>query len=141
MPGTQIVDDVMTRTPRALAASTSVREAAREMKNRCIGAIVVESEGQIRGIVTDRDIVVRCIAVGSNPDDTNLGSICSPELVTLSPRDGLDTAVQLMREKAIRRIPVVEDGRAVGIISLGDLAQARDNKSALSEISAAAPNG
>jgi CBS domain-containing protein len=69
-----------------------------------------------------------------------LGDICSRELTVLSPTDAVETAVELMREKAIRRLPVVENGTAIGIVSLGDLALAQDPRSALSDISAAPPN-
>lgn len=140
MPKPQIVDEVMTRHPRTVSDSTPVRAAAHEMKNAGVGAVIVERDGKLCGIVTDRDIVVRCLAEGANCDETPVGSICSPELITLSPRDSIDRAISLMRDKAVRRIPVVENDRAVGILSLGDLALARDPKSALGGISAAPPN-
>jgi len=141
MPQPQILDEVMTRNPRTLPYSSTVRQAALEMKRAAVGAIVVEADGKPCGIVTDRDIVLRCVASGGNCDEMALGSICTQELSTLSPRDSVDQAVQLMRSKAIRRVPVVEDGgRVVGIVSLGDLAQTRDPESALGTISAAAPN-
>jgi CBS domain-containing protein len=141
MPNPQILDEVMTRSPRTLPSSSTVRQAAQEMKRASVGSIVVESEGKPCGIVTDRDIVVRCVAIGGNCDEMSLGSICTQELSTLSPRDSVDQAVQLMRSKAVRRIPVVEDGgRVVGIVSLGDLARVRDPRSALGSISAASPN-
>lgn len=141
MPQPQILDEVMTRSPHTLPYSSTVRQAALAMKREAVGSIVVEAEGKPCGIVTDRDIVLRCVAAGGNCDEMTLGSICTQELSTLSPRDSVDQAVQLMRSKAIRRIPVVEDGgRVVGIVSLGDLAQARDPESALGAISAAAPN-
>jgi CBS domain-containing protein len=136
----QIVEEVMTRSPRRLSASASVRAAAEEMKRGSVGAVVVETDGKVCGIVTDRDIVVRCIATGANCDQMSVGEICSPHLVTLSPRDAVDRAIELMRTKAIRRTPVVDNGRAVGIVSLGDLALVRDPNSALGGISAASPN-
>src|SRR5690606_15950903 len=113
---------------------TPVRAAAQEMKKAGVGAVIVEKNGKLCGIVTDRDIVVRCLADGANCDEMPLGAICSSELVTLSPRDSIDKAISLMRDKAVRRLPVVENGKAVGILSLGDLALARDPKSALGSI-------
>jgi CBS domain-containing protein len=89
--------------------------------------------------VTDRDIVVRAVAAGKDLGKTPLREICSKEVFTLSPEDDLDEAVKLMREKAIRRVPVISDGTAVGILSLGDLAQERDRRSVLGQISAAPP--
>jgi len=90
--------------------------------------------------VTDRDVVIRAIAEGKEPFSTALADICSKELSTVSTTDSIDYAVQLMRQKALRRLPVVENGHPVGMVSLGDLAQNRDPQSALGEISAARPN-
>ena len=140
MPKPEIVDEVMTRHPKTLSDSAPVRAAAQAMKEAGVGAVIVEKNGKLCGIVTDRDIVVRCLAEGANCDETPVGAICSSELITLSPRDSIDKAISLMRDKAVRRIPVVENGRAVGILSLGDLALTRDPKSALGGISAAPPN-
>ena len=94
----------------------------------------------VRGIVTDRDIVVRCVAEGKNPTKTKVSEIFTTEPTTLSPDDSLDDAVDALREAHVRRLPVVEDGRVAGIVSIGDLAEARDERSALADISAAPPN-
>jgi CBS domain-containing protein len=97
-------------------------------------------EGEtVCGIATDR-IVVRGIADGRDPRSTSLGDICSRDLATLSPDDQFGTAVRLMRERAIRRLPVVEAGRPVGILTIGDLAVQEDRGSALADVSAAPPN-
>lgn len=92
------------------------------------------------GIVTDRDIVIRALAVGKDPSETLLGEICSRDLQTVSAEDSVGDVVRLMSEKAIRRVPVVEEGRPVGIVSLGDLAATQDPDSALADISSAPPN-
>jgi len=136
----QTVSDIMTKAPVALSAEDTVRDAARHMRELNVGAIVVQKHGQLFGIVTDRDIVVRCLARDGDCDSTLLGEICSPEVATLRPDDDVDHAVALMRAKAIRRIPVVKNGKAVGILSLGDLALERDPESALGKISGASPN-
>lgn len=136
----QTVSDIMTKAPVALSVEDTVRDAARHMRELNVGAIVVQKHGQLFGIVTDRDIVVRCLARDGNCDSTLLGEICSPEVATLRPDDEVDHAVALMRAKAIRRIPVVKNGKAVGILSLGDLALERDPESALGKISGASPN-
>lgn len=136
----QTVSDIMTKAPVALSVEDTVRDAARHMRELNVGAIVVQKHGQLFGIVTDRDIVVRCLARDGNCDSTLLGDICSPEVATLRPDDDVDHAVALMRAKAIRRIPVVTNGKAVGILSLGDLALERDPESALGKISGASPN-
>ena len=136
----QTVSDIMTQHLVLLSAEDTVRDAARHMGESNVGAIVVQKQGSLFGIVTDRDIVVRCLAQGGDCDETPLGEICSPQLATLRPDDEVDHAVALMRERAIRRIPVVKNGKAVGILSLGDLALERDPFSALGAISGASPN-
>ena len=138
MPPT--VRDVMTLGPVTLEATTSVPEAAHKMKERDIGDVIVLDGDRLCGMVTDRDIVVRALAEDRDPNATNLGEICSRELVTVSPGDDLTVAGRLMREKAVRRMPVVEGGKPVGIVSMGDLAVERDPDSALSQVSAASPN-
>ncbi len=138
MPPT--VRDVMTFDPVALEARTSVTEAARKMKERDIGDVIVLDGDRLCGVVTDRDIVVRALAEDRDPNGTNLGEICSRELVTVSPGDDLMVAGRLMRENAVRRMPVVEGRKPVGIISMGDLAVERDPDSPLAQVSAASPN-
>lgn len=133
------IRSVMTGDPTTLPADASVVEAARIMRHHDCGDVIVTDNGSIIGIATDRDIVVRCIAEGQDPAETRVGDVCTKNPVTLKPTDTVTAAVRLMSQKAIRRLPVVEDGRALGIVSLGDLAQARDRKSALGQISAAAP--
>jgi CBS domain-containing protein len=91
------------------------------------------------GIITDRDIVVRGIAENHDPQ-TQVKEIASQQVKTVSPEDAVDDAVEIMRDYAVRRLPVVENGRVVGVVSLGDLALERDPDSALGEISSAPPN-
>lgn len=136
----QTVSDIMTADVISLSADDTVRDAARHMREANVGAIVVQKKGDLFGIVTDRDIVVRCLAQGGNCDTTPLGEVCSAEVATLRPDDEVDYAVTLMRDRAVRRIPVVKNGKAVGIVSLGDLALQRDPFSALGAISGASPN-
>lgn len=140
MPNEQTVAEVMTPTPRTVAADESVASAAQLMAEADVGAVIVTKDDEICGILTDRDIVVRCVAQGNDCGTTSVGSICSEHVARLSSKDTVDNAIALMAKKAIRRIPVVDDGRTVGILSLGDLAQNRDPKSALGSISAAPPN-
>lgn len=135
----QKVREVMTATPQALRPDQSLSEAARTMRDEGIGAVLV-ADSTLKGLVTDRDIVVRAAADGKDLGTTQLAEVCSAELVTVSPDDDVETAVQRMREAAVRRIPVVEEGRAVGIVSIGDLAIERDEQSALANISAERPN-
>ena len=136
----QSVRDVMTANPIAMPATASVVDAARAMRDSNIGNVIVLDNGQICGIVTDRDITVRGVAEGRDISQLKLADVCSREVTTLSPTDSVDDAVRLMREKAIRRVPVVEGGKPVGIVSLGDLALEKDPGSALGDISGAPPN-
>ena len=136
----QNVREVMTANPVTLPGTSSVLEAARAMRDSHIGDVIVLENNQVCGIVTDRDIVIRAVAATRDPNTLTLGDICSHSLTTISPTESIEQAVRLMREKAIRRLPVVEGGKAIGIVSLGDLAVERDPESALGDISAAPPN-
>jgi CBS domain-containing protein len=135
------VRELMSKQPIKLAGSLPVAEGARQMRTANVGAIIVEKDGKLCGIVTDRDIAIRIVAEGRDPNTTPLSDICSKDLITVSPDDDLDRVVQLMREKAIRRVPVVDSrNEVVGILSLGDLARDREPRSVLGQISAAPPN-
>lgn len=135
------VRDVMTPAPRAVDTSASVVDAAEIMRDADIGNVVVLENEHLYGILTDRDIVVRVLAEGSDPATVQVGQICSRELTTILPTASVGDAVRLIREKAVRRLPVVEEsGEVVGIVSMGDIAVARDRKSALGEVSSAPPN-
>ncbi|MFL6239351.1 MAG: CBS domain-containing protein [Actinomycetes bacterium] len=130
------VRDVMAKNPVTLPGSTPLVEAAKNMKEKDIGDIIIVDGDKLRGVVTDRDIVVRGIAEGRDPNSTKLEDVCTSDLVTLPPDASVDEAAKLMRDKAIRRIPVEENGKPIGIISIGDVAQERDQDSALADISA-----
>jgi len=135
------VRDVMTPMPCTMPTSVSVIYAARAMRENDIGDVIVQDAERLFGILTDRDIVVRVLAEEKDPMTTTVGEICSRELTTVRPTDSVGSAVRLMREKALRRLPVVEDnGDVVGIITLSDVAVERDRRSALADISAAPPN-
>jgi len=130
----------MTPDPITLPETATLLDAARTMRQAGIGNVVVLHGEAVCGIVTDRDIVVRGIADGRDPRATTLGDVCSRNLMTLSPDDQLETAVRLIREHAIRRLPVVKRGRAIGILTMGDLAMQEGGDSALADVSAAPPN-
>jgi CBS domain-containing protein len=134
------VSVVMTEQPVVLGAQSLLTDAAGAMRDSDIGDVIVVEGGSVYGIVTDRDIVVRGIATGKDPSTTRLDEICSKELATVSPDTGVDDAVRIMREKAIRRLPVIEGGKPVGVVSIGDLAVERDPTSALADISEAPAN-
>jgi CBS domain-containing protein len=136
----QQIQSVMTTNPVALPDTATAMEAAKMMRERNIGDVIVTHNGDVCGILTDRDIVVRAIAEGRNPSQIKLGELCSREMVTVAPDDSVETAIEIMRDKAVRRLPVIEGGKPVGIVSLGDLAIERDRTSVLGQISAAPAN-
>ncbi|MBD0839612.1 MULTISPECIES: CBS domain-containing protein [unclassified Streptomyces] len=137
---TQHVRDIMTAAPVTVEPQASVAAVARLMRDQDLGAVLVTDGDRLRGLVTDRDLVVRSVCEGGDPEQTTVAGACSDDLYTVGPDDELDRAVELMREHAVRRIPVVDHGRPVGLVSLGDLAMERDPDSALGDISVARPN-
>jgi CBS domain-containing protein len=134
------VRELMSSDPKSVEAGATVQDAAELMAQEDIGDVLVVENGEVKGIVTDRDIVVRAIANGNDPSDTSVREVATTDVDFLSPDDPVDDAVKKMEEKNIRRLPVVDDGRPVGIVSLGDLAKAKDSDSALADISSASPN-
>lgn len=135
-----IVSEVMTGDPVCLDSKTNLYDAAAQMRERDIGDVLVTERGELRGLVTDRDIVVRALAQGRDPAQTRLGDIISGDIVIVEPDDSVMRAVELMRERAIRRLPVCQGGRPIAFISIGDLAIAQDPQSALADISVAEAN-
>ena len=133
------VRDVMTPDPQTVEASATVQEAAQITDKYDVGAVLVVEDDQVQGIVTDRDITVRVVAQGKGPD-TSVREVCTTELEALSPDDSIEDAIRKMRERDVRRLPVVDDDKPVGIVSLGDLAVDKDTDSALADISVASPN-
>jgi CBS domain-containing protein len=135
----QRIRDVMSPDPVSCPPTATIVDAAQIMRDRDIGDVLIERDGKLVGLVTDRDIVIRAVASNADPT-TPLGQLFSSEVVTVKPTDQVDKVVELMRQRAVRRVPVVENGKAVGIVSLGDLAIERDSSSALADISAAKPD-
>lgn len=135
------IRDVMTANPSTLPADATVLDAATTMRDEGIGdVLVIDLDNKLVGVVTDRDIVVRAVADSLDVSSTVLGDICSSDVVTLAATDSVEQATELMRERAIRRVPVVEDGKPVGIVSLGDLATSDAEGNVLEEISSAPDN-
>ena len=136
----QSIREVMTESPELVSGDTTVVDAAKLMRDKDFGGVLCADGEELKGFLTDRDIAIRAVAEGRDPSSTTVGEIASRDLTTLSPNDSVDDAVRMMRERAVRRLPVVEGGQAVGIVSIGDLAIERDPDSALADISAAPPN-
>ena len=137
---TKKMRDIMSAAPVCMAPGESVSAAAEVMKLHGIGTVLVVTDGRLSGLLTDRDITVRVLAENRDPRTTRIGDICSGELEVLGTDDDVAQATRLVRERAVRRIPVLRDGTPVGVVSIGDLALKEDDTSALSGVSSAPPS-
>ena len=115
------VRDVMTRGPIGVDYYQSIGEAARTMRDWGVGAVLVVRDGSLHGLVTDRDLVMRAVAEARGADEP-VGPLSSADLIGVDADTDVREAMRLMREHAVRRLPVLEDGQVTGIVSLGDLA-------------------
>jgi CBS domain-containing protein len=134
------IREVMTAAPDAVRETNTLQEAARLMRSNDIGDVLVEDEeGRLAGIITDRDIAVRAVAEGTYPARTIAG-LDSRDITALAPTDTVHDAITLMRAGDVRRLPVVESGKAIGIVSLGDISVETAPGSVLADISSASPD-
>src|SRR3954451_3959189 len=118
----------MTSNPQAVEPDKTVAEAAKLMKAEDVGIVpVVDDQNRLVGTITDRDIAVRVVAEGKDPQSTTVSEVASQDLVTIDPQQGLDEALRLMAQHQVRRLPVVEeDGKLVGIVAQADVARHAD---------------
>jgi CBS domain-containing protein len=130
------VRDIMTPAPVGVYYSQTIGETARVMRDNQVGTVLVVHDGALAGLVTDRDLVIRGLAEGEGPDSL-VGPLCSGDLIGVTAEADLSQAAQLMRENAVRRLPVINDGQVVGIVSMGDIAISADPDSALAAVSRA----
>lgn len=136
---TRTVSEFMTPHPTVVEVTDTLHAVAQTMATQDVGSLVVAENGAVVGIVTDRDLVVRGFAQGIGLD-APVGQLATDDVVTVGPDDDVDEVVRIMRERAVRRVPVVDGDEAVGIVSIGDLAVDLDPDSALADISEAPPN-
>lgn len=134
------VRDIMNPNAVSIDPGESAALAARLLTRHNVGALPVCSrDGQLRGIVTDRDIILRCVATEEDPGQCPVRDIMTRRPTSLSPEDDVRQAARLMSSRQIRRLPVVENGKLVGMVSLGDLARcgkfAMETSKALTDIS------
>ena len=123
------VRDVMTPGVRTVSPAQSLADAAEVMKGEDVGSVPVVEEGRLAGIVTDRDIVTRAVAERRDPQTVKVEEIASRDLVTVEPEQDLDEALALMARHQVRRLPVVEEGRLVGMLAQADVAlEAKEKK-------------
>ncbi len=131
------VRDVMTPGPIGVDYYQSIGEAARIMRDWGVGAVLVVNDQSLYGLITDRDLVVRAVAEAKGTDEP-VGPLSSADLIGVDADADAREAARLMREHAVRRLPVIEDGQVAGMVSLGDLAIQDDPGSALAAVSQAA---
>ncbi|QBI18375.1 CBS domain-containing protein [Egibacter rhizosphaerae] len=136
------IGEIMTSDVRACPQDASAAEAARLMRDHGIGDVIVTGgdDDVPSGIVTDRDLAVRVMGGGRDPDTITLQEIMTTELVTVQRQTEVSDAVTIVHRSSVRRLPVVEDGEVLGIVTIGDLARERDPDSALADLSAESPN-
>jgi CBS domain-containing protein len=121
MTGTR---DIMTPNAQCIGENDSLSIAAERMRELDVGALPICGEdGRLKGMLTDRDIVVKAVATGLDPETTNAGRLANGVPVMVSPDDDIDRVLTLMREHRIRRVPVLEEHRLVGMISQADIAR------------------
>jgi len=133
------VRDIMTPDPVGVYYEQTVAEAARVMRDAGVGAVLVVSGESLSGMVTDRDLVIRGLAEGAGADSP-VGPLCSEKLVGVDANADLADAERLIREHAVRRLPVIDSGQIVGMVSLADLAASAEPESLLAAVSRARAN-
>jgi CBS domain-containing protein len=117
------VRDLMTQRPTSIASDATVVDAARRMTEEDVGSLPVVQSEKVVGMVTDRDLVIHVLAKDLDPHMVKVSEVCSESPVTIGPDDELDVALQRMAKDQVRRLPVVEDGRLVGILAQADVAR------------------
>lgn len=128
-----IIKDIMSSYVVTVGTTDTVSSVAKLMSKHNIGAVPVTDGDTLKGIVTDRDIVLRCVATGGDINSSKIGDIMTDATTCISPTQDVTDAVHLMAEQQVRRIPVLENGKIQGIVTLADIARVRNS----SEISAA----
>jgi CBS domain-containing protein len=124
----QRIREIMTSNPSTIEPEKMVVDAARIMKQEDAGVVPVTENGRLTGMVTDRDIAIRVVAEGKDPQSTPVREVASKDLVTVDPQQHLDEALRLMAQHQVRRLPVVEeDGRLVGVVAQADVARQGDD--------------
>lgn len=124
----QSIRDLMTANPCSIDADKSVAYAAKMMRDENVGLAPIVEGGKLIGTVTDRDIAIRVVAEGKDPEQTTVREVASTKLVTIDPGQDLDEALRLMAQHQVRRLPVVEeDGKLVGVVAQADVAREGDD--------------
>jgi CBS domain-containing protein len=135
------VREVMTRDPITMDVNTVVSAIARQMRDASISDVIVTDGGQVRGIVTERDVIVRAVAEDADPRAVTAAEVLSGDLVTVAPDDDIKAAEGLMRVHAIKHLPVFDGDRLVGIVALSDIAVEEQPESLFAQLAVEDPNG
>jgi CBS domain-containing protein len=122
------VRDAMTEDPRSIGQSASVVEAALLMREEDVGSLPITDDEKLVGMITDRDITTRVVAEATDPNVTSVGDVYSRDLISVAPDEDLEGALRLMARHQVRRLPVVESGRLVGIVAQADIALTENEK-------------
>jgi CBS domain-containing protein len=122
------IRDAMTEDPHSIGTSASVVEAAQLMREQHIGSLPVTEDERLVGMITDRDIATRVVAESAMPDATSVGDVYSRDIISVEPNKDLDEALLLMARHQVRRLPVVENGRLVGMVAQADIALKQNAK-------------
>ncbi len=118
------ISEIMSTSTVSVTTEESAALAARLLSRHNIGSLpVCDEDGRVRGVVTDRDIVIRCVAAGDDPENTPVGDIMTGSVISVNPGEDVERAAELMGKGQVRRLPVTEGGKLVGIVSLGDIAK------------------
>ena len=131
------VGDVMTKDPKTLDEGAPLVAAAKLMRDDDIGTVIVTSGDEVRGILTDRDIVIRAVADDRDLAEVTVGEVCSPSVTTTTADEPVDQALRTMEQENVRRLPVIDGGRPVGLVSLGDLSEVTDTGNTMRDIAQA----
>jgi CBS domain-containing protein len=124
----QIIKDVMTSNPCSIDAEKSVAYAAKMMREEDVGLAPIVEGDKLIGMLTDRDIAIRVVAEGRNPEQVKVADVASKQVVAIDPQQDLDEALRIMAEHQVRRLPVVEeDGKLVGVVAQADIAREGDD--------------
>jgi CBS domain-containing protein len=123
------IGDIMTQPVQTVSVVATAQEAAERMARFNVGALLVRSEERVVGIITDRDLLVRCMAEGRSPATTPIGGLMTVDPITVGPREPIEKAVEIFEAHRFRRLPVVEDSHLIGILSVADIARkVKDNE-------------
>jgi CBS domain-containing protein len=122
------IRDAMTENPRSIGAAESVVDAARLMREEDIGSLPITDDEQLLGMITDRDITTRVVSEAADPKTTSVGDVCSRDVISVEADEDHEEALALMARHQVRRLPVVENGRLVGIVAQADIARTENEK-------------